>query len=154
MVKENQRAFLRSCGFTLRGSCSKGTKSLTMKISGISESNPGAYAFVVNQQIFYIGSSQRGLRERLGHYEKTQGPRYTSARVRSKVLKILKKEQKVEVFTYTPKRIEIFRGKLPVDLVAGIEMALIRKYSPPWNKKGHGKALTVESHVVALRPSP
>jgi hypothetical protein len=115
-----------------------------MIISGNSEPKPGVYAFVVDGEICYIGSTQRGLHERLSHYQITQG-KYTAARVRSEVLKVIKSGKKVEVFTYMPDPTTVVRDSLPVDLVAGIETALLRKFRPTWNKKGLGPPVTADN---------
>jgi hypothetical protein len=141
----SHRAFLKSGGFKLRGVCSSGTTNVTMIISGNSEpKKPGVYAFVVDGEIRYIGSAQRGLHERLGHYQTTQG-RYTAARVRAEVLKVIMGGKKVEVFTYMPNQTTIIKNNLPVDLVAGIETALLRKFKPTWNKRGLGPPVTADS---------
>lgn len=95
---------------------------------------PGLYAFVVADQVRYVGSAQRGLRGRFRRYATTQTMR-TSARVRSEVLRCLEAGESVEIYTLTPPKLE-WNG-LPVDLIMGLEEALIRNIRPAWNRRSN-----------------
>jgi len=60
---DDQRAFLKNLGFEKRDACSA-AKNNAMQISGESKPEIGVYAFVVGNQVYYVGSARRGLKER------------------------------------------------------------------------------------------
>ncbi|MGO9004708.1 MAG: GIY-YIG nuclease family protein [Beijerinckiaceae bacterium] len=95
----------------------------------------GVYAYVVDDEVRYVGSAQRGLRRRLRHYEIAKTLR-TAHRIRQEILALLAKGHEVEVFTIVPP--PMLLGVLPVDAVAGLEEGLIRSFRPVWNRRGMG----------------
>ncbi|MCC3245435.1 GIY-YIG nuclease family protein [Methylocystis sp. WRRC1] len=132
----NGRALLLAAGFTCQGVCQQGASIDRMLITGQSERKAGVYAYVVGDEVRYVGAAQRGLHARLKHYENTQRLR-TAARIRAEVLKEIAAGQIVEVFTLVPPAEFLWHG-LPVNLVAGIEGGLIRALRPLWNVRGLG----------------
>jgi hypothetical protein len=95
----------------------------------------GVYAYAVGGVVHYVGSAQRGLRNRLRHYEIAKTLR-TAHRIRQEILALLAAGQEVEVFTIVPPPV-IVKG-LPVDMVLGLEEGLIRSWRPVWNRRGIG----------------
>jgi hypothetical protein len=96
----------------------------------------GVYAYAVGGIVHYVGSAQRGLRNRLRHYEIAKTLR-TVHRIRQEVLTVLADGREVEVFTIVPPP-ETVNG-LPVDMVVGLEEGLIRSWRPVWNRRGMGR---------------
>ena len=96
----------------------------------------GVYAYAIVGVVHYVGSAQRGLRNRLRHYEIAKTLR-TAHRIRQEVLAVLADGREVEVFTIVPPP-ETVNG-LPVDMVLGLEEGLIRSWRPIWNRRGMGK---------------
>ena len=96
----------------------------------------GVYAYAVDGVVHYVGSAQRGLRNRLRHYEIAKTLR-TAHRIRQNVLAVLADGREVEVFTIVPPP-ETVNG-LPVDMVLGLEEGLIRSWRPIWNRRGVGR---------------
>jgi hypothetical protein len=96
----------------------------------------GVYAYAISGVVHYVGSAQRGLRNRLRHYEIAKTLR-TAHRIRQEVLAVLAEGREVEVFTIVPPP-ETVNG-LPVDMVLGLEEGLIRSWRPIWNRRGMGK---------------
>jgi hypothetical protein len=95
----------------------------------------GVYAYAVAGVVRYVGSAQRGLRNRLRHYEIAKTLRVVH-RIRQEILALLAVGQEVEVFTMVPPPMTL--GGLPVDSVAGLEEGLIRAWHPAWNRRGIG----------------
>ena len=98
---------------------------------------PGVYAYAVGGLVRYVGSAQRGLRQRLRHYEIAKTLR-TAHRIRTEILALLAAGHEVEVFTMVPPRMK-FDGGLPFDSVVGLEEGLIRAWRPAWNRRGLGE---------------
>jgi hypothetical protein len=96
----------------------------------------GVYAYAISGVVHYVGSAQRGLRNRLRHYEIAKTLR-TASRIRKEVLAVLADWREVDVFTIVPPP-ETVNG-LPVDMVLGLEEGLIRSWRPIWNRRGMGK---------------
>lgn len=96
----------------------------------------GVYAYAVGGVVHYVGSAQRGLRNRLRHYEIAKTLR-TAHRIRHEVLAMLAAGKEVEVFIIVPPP-ETTNG-LPVDMVLGLEEGLIRSWRPVWNRRGMGR---------------
>jgi hypothetical protein len=97
---------------------------------------PGVYAYAVDGVVHYVGSAQRGLRNRLRHYEIAKTLR-TAHRIRQEVLSVLADGRAVEIFTIVPPPQTV--NGLPVDMVSGLEEGLIRSWRPDWNRRGMGK---------------
>lgn len=97
-------------------------------------SDPGAYAHAVDGAVMYIGVATLGLKKRIYFYGKPGSTQRTSLRVNDLIAKELARNRKVELLVAVPGATE-WNG-LPVDLASGLEHGLIRKYLPPWNKRG------------------
>jgi hypothetical protein len=96
----------------------------------------GVYAYVVDHEVRYIGSAQRGLRTRLRHYEIAKTLR-TAHRIRQEILALAATGHEVEIFTIVPPPM-LLGNVLPIDTVAGLEEGLIRSIRPIWNRRGMG----------------
>lgn len=96
--------------------------------------DPGAYAQAVDGVVMYIGVATMGLKKRIYFYGKPGSTQRTSVRVNDLIAKELAKSRKVELLVVVPGATE-WNG-LPVDIASGLEHGLIRKYLPPWNKRG------------------
>ncbi|CAH2606122.1 protein of unknown function (plasmid) [Rhodovastum atsumiense] len=94
------------------------------------------YAYAVDGIVHYVGSAQRGLRQRLRHYEIAKTLR-TAHRIRQEILALLAAGREVEVFTIVPPPMNL-NGNLPFDSVAGLEEGIIRAWRPAWNRRGAG----------------
>jgi hypothetical protein len=96
--------------------------------------DPGAYAHAVDGVGMYIGVATMGLKNRIYFYGKPGSTQRTSVRVNDLIAKELAKNRKVDLLVVVPGATE-WNG-LPVDLASGLEHGLIRKYLPPWNRRG------------------
>ena len=94
----------------------------------------GVYAHVVNEKVHYIGSATMGLKKRLYFYAKPGSTQKTSIRINGLIKEELKAGNIVELIAAFPTP-SMWNG-LPVDRVTGLESGLVRKFSPPWNKRG------------------
>lgn len=95
---------------------------------------PGVYAFVLNEQVVYVGLTQTGLRTRLNHYRLGHERQRTSARVKGLIVAALAAGARIKVLVATPPASE-WNG-LPVNTAAGLEAGLIQMIRPRWNIRG------------------
>jgi hypothetical protein len=105
-----------------------------IRVVGDIPKEPGVYAHVVDGVVMYVGVATMGLKKRVYFYAKPGSTQLTSVRVNDLVYKELAKKRKVELLVVVPGATE-WNG-LPVDLASGLEHGLIKKYLPPWNKRG------------------
>lgn len=96
--------------------------------------DPGAYAHVVNGVVMYVGVATMGLKKRIYFYGKPGSTQRTSLRINDLIANELAKKRVVELLVVVPGATQ-WNG-LPVDLASGLESGLIKKYMPPWNKRG------------------
>jgi hypothetical protein len=98
---------------------------------------PGVYAFVVDDEIVYVGLTITGLHTRMGHYRRGNENMVTSKRVNGLILEALQAGSKVEVLVAMPRPAEWH--SMPVNSAAGLEAGLISHLLPRWNIRGAGR---------------
>lgn len=98
---------------------------------------PGVYAFVLDDEIVYVGLTLTGLHTRMGHYRRGYENMATSKRVNGLILEALRAGGKVEVLVAMPRPAEWH--SMPVNNAAGLEAGLISHLLPRWNIRGAGK---------------
>ena len=130
-------AQLEACGF-IRAGAWREDQSGSIRFEGDNPppKEPGVYAYAIGGVVHYVGSAQRGLWQRLRHYEIAKTLR-TAHRIRQEILTLLKQGHEAEVFIIVQSRM-MLNGVLPVDAVAGLEEGLIRAWRPTWNRRGMG----------------
>lgn len=104
------------------------------ELSTRAPTDPGVYAFIVDDCVRYIGLTQTGLRTRMGHYRRGHARQRTSARVKGLIARTLAEGKAVKVMIAIPEPTE-WNG-LPVSTAAGLEAGLIRMIQPEWNVQG------------------
>lgn len=125
---------LVKAGFARVGTWQLSAAGVGIALDGKAEDLAGVYVYVVDGEVRYVGSAQRGLHGRFQRYIKTKTMR-TSARIRGRIIECLTKSSVVEVYTLSPPALD-WLG-LPVDLVTGLEEGLIRSMKGLWNIRGH-----------------
>ena len=106
----------------------------SIHLAGDIPTEPGVYAHVINGKIHYIGSATMGLKKRLYFYGKPGSTQRTSIRINGLIKEELNAGNIVELIAAFPEPTS-WNG-LPVDRVTGLESGLVKKFSPPWNKRG------------------
>ncbi|MHA1600475.1 MAG: GIY-YIG nuclease family protein [Alphaproteobacteria bacterium] len=127
---------LIASGFALSARWKLQAKS-RVQLIGEPPKQPGVYAFAVDGEVCYVGSARLGIAKRLRPYEITKDKTRPAFRIRTLIRKALKSGSEVTVLTIVNLKPIQQRG-LPVDLIAGIEVGLIRKLQPKWNRRERG----------------
>ena len=96
--------------------------------------SPGIYAFVIEEEVVYVGLTNNGLHIRLEGYRRGHAGQRTNARVKKLILEGLAQGKRVKVLVAMPGSTE-WNG-LPVNVAAGMESGLIQMIRPAWNILG------------------
>lgn len=94
----------------------------------------GLYAFVLVDEVVYIGTTRRKLSQRMGDYCRGHVGQKTSFRIKNKIVEALQNGKNVRVLFAMPENSE-WNG-LPVVIAEGLEVGLIESIRPSWNKRG------------------
>jgi hypothetical protein len=93
----------------------------------------GVYAIASDGKVVYIGVS-KSLKRRMGEYRVGPAGQSTSKRVNDMIRLAIDSGLEVTLLIATPGK--AYWMNLPVELSPGLEVALIEKFQPEWNKKG------------------
>lgn len=102
-----------------------------LKLDAKPPTEPGVYAFVVDDAVVYVGLTINGLKTRLDQYRVGHRRQSTNARVKALIIETLSNGQRVTVLVAMPAPVE-WNG-LPVNTAAGLEAGLIQMSRPVWN---------------------
>lgn len=105
-----------------------------LKLEAKPPTEPGVYAFVVDDVVVHIGVTNNGLKTRLDQYRVGHKGQRTNARVKQLITETLSRGQRVAVLVAIPASSE-WNG-LPVNTAAGLEAGLIQMSRPVWNITG------------------
>lgn len=96
------------------------------------------YAFVVNDEVLYVGKTTQKLQTRLYRYQ-NPGPRQsTNIKANYLISELLNAGQSVEVLALPDNGLLHF-GIFHLNLAAGLEDSIIRTIRPKWNRIGKSR---------------
>lgn len=125
------RSTLLTSGFKLVASWT--TEGADLVIDGELPREAGVYAFCDAEHVYYVGVATMGLAKRLYFYRRPGATQTTSLRVKGLLLEHLA-TRPMDILIALPGTSQ-WNG-LPVDLNAGLELGLIKNFTPVWNKRG------------------
>jgi len=105
-----------------------------IRLVGDIPNDPGVYAHILNGKVYYVGVATMGLKKRLYFYARPGSTQRTSIRINGLIKKEIKAGNTVELIAAFPEPTS-WNG-LPVNQTIGLEEGLVKKYAPPWNKRG------------------
>lgn len=123
---------LLSYGFKITGQWTLAEDGI--QLDGLPPGEPGVYAFILDDQIVYVGLTQTALKTRMGHYRLGHSKQKTSARVKKLIQKSLADGGEVVVLTCVPGELD-WNG-LSLQLGPSLEASLISLIHPLWNIQG------------------
>jgi hypothetical protein len=100
MTEKTKLERIVAAGFALKGHWSIGPAGEPVFDHPV-PSEAGVYAYVVDDEIFYVGSAQRGIGKRLRTYLLTQ-QRRTAFRIRGRIRQALEDGRKVAMYVIVP----------------------------------------------------
>ena len=94
------------------------------------------YAFVTDEQVLYIGKSNRTLAQRLNGYTNPHPTQNTNIKNHQYIKDLLRQGKAVKILVFAPADDEIIYRGVPLNLAAGLEDGLINVFQPLWNIQG------------------
>ncbi len=123
-------------GFLASGAWTSGSLGLRFELTvPIGDKAPALYAFVVEEELLYLGKTRQPLQQRLYGYQQPGPTQKTNVRVHEYLKSATADGQSIRIFAFVsdvPLRV----GRFKVDLAAGLEDDLIAQLHPLWNKSG------------------
>lgn len=109
----------------------------SVSLLGKFPSSPGLYLFVEGEVIQYVGSASDGLHRRMRNYLRRQNSRNSPRPVHKSLSDALMRGAAIAVFVKVVVDSEQCEWNgLPVDILLGVEAAIIKKINPSWNRRG------------------
>ncbi len=110
------------------------------------------YSFCRDDDVLYIGKTTQSLKIRMKGYCRPGRTQTTNLHCNSNIRQILTKGQSISILVFTPSNQLQYAG-FEINLAAGLEDSLIRRFAPPWNGRKQGQAISesaeIESAVAA-----
>ena len=113
---------LGQLGFKQVGIFSLGDKGLDFQLFN-SQDDEGVYIFLIDGEIRYIGKIEMALKQRMHGYKNPGVTQRTNQRINPKLLDVLKKGKKAEIW---------FKQ------YSTLEKKMIREFNPEWNQQLKG----------------
>lgn len=107
------------------------------------------YAFVIANEVKYIGKTAWTVRERFVGYRNPGSRQRTNMRNNHNIRDALASGGDVRILVFNPTPLLRY-SDFEINLAAGLEDALIEAFNPPWNGKYLGRPLTEEAEREQL----
>jgi len=114
-------------------------KDLQVKILGKNNECPCLYAFTVNKNVSYIGSTKRSINARLNNYLHSDSSQRTNVRIMQRIREALRDDAVVELMILAPEHRSC--QYTDIGFPEALEKHLIQTLQPPWNRQ-HRQELT------------
>jgi hypothetical protein len=126
-------------GFREIGYWSKDNDSIEYVISNCEDlkHKKVLYAFIIEDDIKYIGKTARKIKSRLDNYKNSDSSQSTNTKCREKILDSA--PNSVKIWLYIPMKLQTLGFN--INLAAGLEDSLIKQLEPEWNHLGKSKKL-------------
>lgn len=133
MLPDDKLAKLKQIGFKAAGAWTLVENEILCELIEHSTASKVLYAFVVDEQLMYVGKTTQTLRKRMAGYRKPGGTQSTNINNHRNIRDCLANGRQVEVYALPDNGLS-FHGPFHLDVAAGLEDSLIRDLSPPWNR--------------------
>lgn len=102
------------------------------------------YAFVIDNEVQYIGKTSRSIKQRFTGYCSPGSSQLTNIRCNEKIRDAHAQQIEVRILIFIPTS-NLNYGDFQINLAAGLEDNLIRKFEPPWNVIAGRKRISEET---------
>ncbi len=123
---------IKAMGFTRAGRWNLSDSALTFELDALADARNVLYAFVVDNELMYVGKTVQALRKRMVGYKVPSATQSTNIKNNRKIHECLAGGKVVEIFVL-PDNGLLKYGGFHVNLAAGLEDSLVRDLMPPWN---------------------
>lgn len=123
---------IKAIGFTAAGSWKLVEGVLIFELNDLAPARNVLYAFVVDDELMYVGKTVQPLRSRMAGYKNPGSTQSTNIKNNGKIRECLAHNQRVEILVL-PDNGLLHYGGFHVNLAAGLEDSLVRELLPAWN---------------------
>lgn len=127
-------ASLKSIGFTKVGLWVMDGEKLSLQLLKRADMKPALYAFVTKSDVLYVGKTSRQLSRRLYHYSRPGPTQSANIRLNDLLVDALGENTLLEIFAFGDAD-ETRLGPFIFDIPAALELDIIQKLQPKWNKR-------------------
>jgi len=99
------------------------------------------YAFIVDEEVKYIGKSQQTIKQRFSGYIKPGSSQTTNIKNNKNIKNELFQNKEVKIYIFIDNTLLKY-GDFNISLSAGLEDDLIKQIKPPWNGKENNEKPT------------
>lgn len=124
---------LKNIGFKLVGHWIIKDEKIFPQIHSFNHEKNILYAFIVLDEVKYIGKSSQSLSDRLKGYINPGKTQHTNIRNNAKIKEILSTQNNVSIYVFTAGS-QNYKG-FNLSLAAGLEDSIIETIKPKWNKR-------------------
>ena len=128
-------ARLEQIGFRFVGTWTHVADCLRCQLAEHGTSVNVLYAFVLDEEVLYVGKTIRSLRARMRGYERPGNSQSTNIRSNAKIRELLQQGRAVRILVL-PDNGLLRYGGFHVKLAAGLEDSIVRELRPAWNVTG------------------
>lgn len=129
---DNNFERLKNIGFSHAGEWQLVDGSLRLQLDRYANARNILYAFVIADQIMYIGKTVQNLSARMAGYRSPGPTQSTNIKNNNYISTALGKGNSVLIYVL-PDNGLLHYGGFHINLAAGLEDSLIRELLPPWN---------------------
>lgn len=90
------------------------------------------YAFIVDNNIKYIGKSTQTIQKRFNGYKNPGKDQRTNIKNNKKLIDELNKNKEIDIYIFIDSGLLLY-GSFHINLAAGLEDSLIKQTNPEWN---------------------
>ena len=144
---------LLDIGFKRIGRWAMEQGDLSLEMDAAQDGRNVLYAFMVDDEVKYIGKTVRSLRARLYQYLRPGPTQSTNIRNRANILAALEVGKSVHIFALIDDESRHV-GEFHLNVAAGLEDSLISNLGPEWNGAAKMKQSPISSAVPAPPTSP
>jgi hypothetical protein len=123
---------IKTIGFTPAGWWNVSDGVLTFELNDLATARNVLYAFVVDDELMYVGKTVQPLRTRMAGYKSPGPTQSTNIKNNGNIRESLAQGKRVEILVL-PDNGLLHYGGFHVNLAAGLEDSLVRDLMPAWN---------------------
>jgi len=123
---------IKSIGFTYAGCWKPSDAGPALELTDLATARNVLYAFVVDEDLMYVGKTIQSLRSRMAGYKTPGLTQSTNIKNHAKIRDALAEGKRVDLYVL-PDNGLLYYGGFHVNLAAGLEDSLVKQLTPAWN---------------------
>lgn len=126
---------IKKLGFKHIGNWSLSNNNIRFKLTDKTDKKEVLYAFMVSNEIKYIGKTISGLDKRFSGYQNPGHTQSTNIKNNRRIKEELEKGNNVDIYILEEEK-PMYYKNIKINLAAGLEDSLIEEFKSAWNRLG------------------